>query len=232
MQLGLILSTFTLASRIQSTLFAPGLTSDDIERHCAEAAELGFDAAMLPGNWVPLATRLLDGTPVRVASAVDFPMGMVSTRGKVAEAVSLVEAGADELDIGVPIGWLRSGMTREFRDDLAAVVKAVSPTPVKAMLELPLLTPDERDQAVDLAVDAGIAWVKNASSRQVGVATPADMAYLRSRAPEGVGVKASGGIETREQVEALLTAGAELVGTSDGAVIVGATRTTNPTAGY
>jgi deoxyribose-phosphate aldolase len=222
----------SLAAHIQSTLFAPGLTVADIERHCAEALELRFNAAMVPGNWVPLAARLLEGSAVAVASAVDFPMGIASTRGKAAEAAALVQDGAAELDIGAPIGWLRSGRAREFRDDLAAVVAAAGPAPVKVMLELPLLTPAQRDLAVDLAVDAGVAWLKNASSRQVGVATEADIAYLRSRAPAHVRVKASGGIERREQVIALLAAGAELVGTSDGAAIVGAAPRTGLAAAY
>lgn len=211
-----------VAARIQSTLFAPGLTARDIERHCQEAAELGFNAAMLPGNWIPLAARLLEGTPVLLASAVDFPMGIMSTRGKAHEAAALVEAGAAELDVGAPVGWLRSGMAREFHEDLAAVVNAADGASVKVMLELPLLNEQERALAVDLAVDAGVAWLKNASSRQVGVATPEEMAFLRARAPETVGVKASGGIDTLEHVLALLDAGADLVGSSDGAAIVGA----------
>lgn len=220
-----------LAPFIQSTLVAPGLTAERVRRHCEECVELGFDAAMLPGNWVPLAADLLAGTGVSVASAVDFPMGIMSTRGKVAEAVALVEDGAEELDLGVPIGWLRSGMTAEVRDDLAAVVRAVAPVPVKVMLELPMLTPAERDLAVEVSVDAGVAWLKNASSRQVGVATPEQIAYLAARAPEGVRVKASGGIDTREDVLALIEAGAELVGTSSGAAIVAGASVAAP-SGY
>jgi deoxyribose-phosphate aldolase len=208
-----------LAARIQHTLIEPGVPRAALERHCQECVAFGFHAAMVPGIWVALASRLLGGTGVVVASAVDFPLGAMRTAGKVAEAVALVEAGAGELDVGVPVGWLRSGMRREFRDDIAAVVEAAG-VPVKVMLELPLLTAAERDLAVELAVDAGVAYVKNASSGAVGVATPADVRYLKQRVPASIGVKASGGIRTFGQAVALLEAGADLLGTSAGVAIV------------
>lgn len=209
-----------LARFIQSTFIEAGITRAQLIKHCEECLTYGFNAAVIPGSWVPLASEILRGTDVLVVSAVDFPLGTMSTRGKVAEAVALIEAGAHELDIGVQIGWLRSGMLDEFRADIAAVVEAVRPAPVKVMLELPLLTPEQRDQAVQLAVEAGVAYVKNASSGAVGVAMPADMRYLRSHVPPQVKVKGSGSIKTFEQVVDLLEAGANLVGTSAGVAIV------------
>ena len=200
-----------LARFIQHTLIRPGVSSEDITRHCGQAVRYGFDAAMVPAVWVPRARELLAGTGVKLASALDFPMGCMTTTGKVAEARALVSAGAEQLDIGVHTGLLRSGLYDQYRQDIAAVVAAVD-VPVKVMLELPLLDADERERAVELAVAAGAAWLKNASSGAVGVATPEDIAFLRQRAPAGVGVKASGGIGSREQVEALLDAGADLVG--------------------
>lgn len=101
-------------------------------RHCREVAAFGFDAAMVAGDWLPTAC----GTGVKGVSAVDFPIAAMSTAGRVAEARALVAAGAVELDVGCKIGWLRSGRAAAFRDDLAAVVAAVAPVPVKAMLEL------------------------------------------------------------------------------------------------
>jgi deoxyribose-phosphate aldolase len=213
-------SPAVLAARIQHTLIRPGATLDDLRRHCAECVEYGFDAAMVGGSWVSLATDVLAGTPVKVASAVDFPGGSMSTAGKVAEARALVAAGATELDVMPAIGRLLSGDEAGFLDDLRAVVEAAAPASVKVMLELPLLTPDQRDRAVDLAVEAGVGWVKNASSSAVGVATPADVRYLRLRVPERVRVKASGGIKTRAHAIALLEAGAALVGSSAGIAIV------------
>jgi deoxyribose-phosphate aldolase len=144
----------------------------------------------------------------------------MTTAGRVAEARALVCAGAQEIDVGCKIGWLRSGDDLGFRDDLAALVRAVAPVPVKVMLELPLLTPGERERAVQLAVDAGVAYVKNASSGALGPATPAQIRFLRDRVPDDVGVKASGGIAGLETAEALLEAGADLLGTSHGVEIV------------
>lgn len=206
-----------VASRIQHTLIRADATCEDVLRHCGECLDHGFDAAMVAGDWVGLARS----TGVKVASAVDFPIASMSTRGRVAEARALVDAGAQEIDVGCKIGWLRSGRDDDFLADLEAVVRAGAPAPVKVMLELPLLTPDERERAVALAVEAGAAYVKNASSRAVGRATPAEIRFLRARVPASVGVKASGGIESFETAVALLDAGADLLGTSAGVLIVG-----------
>jgi deoxyribose-phosphate aldolase len=204
-----------VASRIQHTLIRNGATRDDVLRHCRECLEYGFDAAMVAGDWLETARH----TGVKVASALDFPVAAMTTAGRVAEARALVEAGADEIDVGCKVGWLRSGNVLEFRDDLAAVVRAAAPARVKAMLELPLLDGAERELAVALAVDAGVAYVKNASSGAVGAATPEEIAFLRDRAPASVGVKASGGIADYETAVALLHAGADLLGSSNSVAI-------------
>ena len=209
-----------LAARIQHTLIRIDATDADVVRHCGECLEYGFDAAMVAGNWLSVARPIIAGSRVKLASAVDFPSGEMTTAGKVAEARELVALGAVELDVLVNVGWLRSGLEREFRDDIAAVVAAARPAAVKVMLELPLLTPAQRDRAVDLAVDAGVAFVKNASSSAVEVANPTSIAYLRERAPASVGVKASGGIKSFAQAIGLLEAGADLLGSSAGVAIV------------
>ena len=212
--------TAELAGRIQSTLIQIGLTEADIVIHCDVCARFGFQAAMVPARFVSCAARTLIGTSVVVASAVDFPLGLMSTKGRVTEAANLVDLGAQEIDIGVPIGLLKANQDTELYADLVAIVDAVKPIPVKAMLELPLLTAAERDRIVDLAVQAGVSYLKNASAGSVGVATPEDIAYLRARAPAHVKVKASGGIKTYEQVQALIAAGADVVGTSAAVAII------------
>lgn len=209
-----------LAPFIQHTLIEIGTDAQRMARHWGQAVEYGFDAAMVSAIWVPDTRAALAGTGVKVASALDFPFGAMTTEGKVAEARALERSGVDEIDIGVHIGYLRSGRYDLYRQDIAAVVAAVE-VPIKVMLELPRLTEKERDIAVDLAVEAGVAWVKNASSGAAGVATPADIAYLRGRVPASVKVKASGGITSADQVRDLLAAGADLVGTSAGLSILG-----------
>lgn len=210
----------SLAPFIQHTAIDIGITRDDMIRHCEEAVRFGFNAAMVPASWVPLVAERLRGTGVQVASALDFPtVGSMTSAGKAAEARAIAEAGADQLDMGVQVGWLRSGMEQEFRDDIAAVVEAAG-IPVKVMLELPKFTAAERERAVELAMDAGAAYLKNASSGAVEIANPDSIAYLVERARPGVAVKASGGIKTVEQAVSLLDAGASLLGTSAGIAIV------------
>jgi deoxyribose-phosphate aldolase len=209
-----------VAARIQHTLIRTDATHDDVVRHCRECLDHGFDAAMVAGDWVPLARRL----GVKVASALDFPIASMTTAGRVAEARALMEAGASEIDVGCKIGWLLSGRADEFRADLAAVVHAAAPARVKVMLELPLLDAYHQEQAVALAVAAGVAYVKNASSGAVGRATPAQIRFLREHVPANVGVKASGGIDTYERAVALLEAGADLLGSSSGVAIVSESR--------
>lgn len=211
-----------IAPHIQHTLIETGLTRDRIVQHAEEAVTYGFNAAMIPGSWVPEVVEVLRGTGVIVASALDFPTcGVMSSRGKAAEAQSLVDAGAQQIDIGVQVGWLKSGLYDRFRDDIAGVVAAG--VPVKVMLELPLLTPDERDAAVELSMEAGAAYLKNASSGAVEVANPASIAYLAAKVRDGVQVKASGSIKSYDQAASLLRAGAVLLGTSAGKAIVAGT---------
>jgi deoxyribose-phosphate aldolase len=169
---------------------------------------------------VPVARSELRETVARIGSIVDYPYGSAHTSVRVSEVGALVDAGVDELDVTVNIGFLLSGRVTEFADDLGAVVAAADPVGVKLMLELPLLDERRRELVVRAAVDAGAAFVSTASRGSVGIADPATIGYLRRAVPPSVGVKASGGIRTEEQVRALLAAGADLIGTSAGIQIV------------
>lgn len=209
-----------LAPYIQHTLIGVGTTRDRAIAHAQETIDYGFDAAMVAGSWVALTAEVLKGTGITVASALDFPtVGVMTSAGKAAEAAELVRLGAGEIDMGVQIGWLKSGDFDGFREDIAGVVRAAG-VPIKVMLELPLLTDDEKAAAVELACEAGAAYLKNASSGQIETANPESIRYLVERAPEGVLVKASGGITSRNQIVSLLAAGAAKVGTSAGIKVV------------
>jgi deoxyribose-phosphate aldolase len=208
-----------LAPYIQHTLIEAGTTRDQVIAHAQETIRYGFAAAMVAGSWVDVVAAELAGTGIAVASALDFPIcGAMTTAGKAREAEELVRRGAQQLDVGVQVGWLKSGEHDRFRDDIAAVVACG--VPVKVMLELPLLTPVERDAAVDLALAAGAAYLKNASSGAVEVANPASIRYLVERAAGRALVKASGGIKGYDQAVSLLEAGASLLGTSAGVQLV------------
>lgn len=212
----------SLAGHIQHTLYKVGTGPADVRKHCAECVEYGFAAAMVPARFVALAVRELAGTGIPVATAVDFPFGLMTDEGRIAEARSVVVAGAQQIDVGAPVGLLDGDGSgdEEFRASIGQIVIAVAPVEVKVMLELPVLSAARAERAVRLTVEAGAQWLKNASSGAVGVATPADIAFLRDRAPANVRIKASGAIHTARQVADLLAAGADLVGTSSGVAIV------------
>lgn len=214
------LSPSDLAPYIQHTKIAAGLTRDEMVAHAQETIRYGFNAAMVPGSWVTVTAAELAGTGIGVASALDFPtVGVTTPAGKAFEAEQLVKAGATQIDIGVQIGYLKSGMYEEFREDIAGVVRA-SGVPIKVMLELPLLTDDEKQAAVELSMDAGAAYLKNASSGAIETANPASIRYLVERARPGVLVKASGSITGYQQAVDLLNTGAVLLGTSAGIAII------------
>jgi deoxyribose-phosphate aldolase len=209
-----------LANRIQSTIISNTLTRTRWEQHIAECLKYHFQAAMIPPAWVKRTSDALRGSGIRVASFVDFPYGTMTSPGKAYETAQLVGNGAEEVDLMPNVGFLLSGMEQEYSDDISGVVKAAGKIPVKIMLELPLLNAEQKERAVILSVDAGAAYLKNASSGAVGIATPEQIAFLRRLAPPSVRVKASGGIRTAQQVRDLVQAGADLVGTSAGAQIL------------
>ena len=209
-----------LASRIQSTIISNTLTIARWEQHIAECRKYHFQAAMIPPAWVRRTAEALRGTDIKTASFVDFPYGTMTGKGKAYETAQLIENGAEEVDLMPNVGFLLSGMEREYADDIRGVVRAAGTVPVKIMLELPLLNGEQKKRAVALSVDAGVAYLKNASGGAVGIATPEQIAFLRRLAPPHVRVKASGGIKTAQQVRDLVAAGADVVGTSSGVQIM------------
>jgi deoxyribose-phosphate aldolase len=212
-----------LAARIQNAVVGQAVTASQVTEHVASAVQYGFDAVTVPGAWVAFARSLLTRAGqdvVGLGAILDFPYGSSGTAARVAGAAAAVAAGADQIDSTVDVGLVLSGRRADFTADLTAIVAAAEPVPVKFMLELPLLDPAQRDFVVDTAVAAGAAYVKNASRGAVGIADAAAIAYLRRRVPDAVGVKASGGVRTAQQVRELLSAGADLIGTSAGVAIV------------
>jgi deoxyribose-phosphate aldolase len=221
-----------IAPRIQHTNVRPEASREDVERLLDECLEHGFNGAMVNPIWLPLATATLRGSSVRVCTALDFPMGGATTAAVAGQAAEARRSGAQEIDVMTKVGWLKSGMEAEYRGHLAAVVSAADGASVKAMLEAGLLTPDELAHAVELAVEAGVSFVKNSSGFGGGDATPELIAELRRLAAGRAGVKASGGIRTRDDAEALLAAGADLLGSSAGVRIVAGAAGPAPSDAY
>lgn len=209
-----------IAAHIQSTLVSNCVTREEWDRHVSECLHYRFQAAMVPPAWVRQTADRLRGSGIIVASWIDMPFGTMTSRSKAETARDLAEQGAQEIDLMPNVGFLVSGMERQYHDDIRGVVEAAGRIPIKIMLEMPLLNAAQVERAALLSVEAGAAFLKNASSGAVGVATPDQIRVLRRLAPSNVRVKASGGIKTALQVQNLLDAGADLVGSSAGAQIV------------
>jgi deoxyribose-phosphate aldolase len=210
-----------LAGLIDHTLLKPEATQPQIEALCGEAVEYGFAAVCVSGTWVPLAVSAVSGSPVKVACVAGFPLGAASTAAKVCEAEDSAANGAAEVDVVMNVGALRSGRSPEVEADLFQVVQAVQGRSiVKVILECALLNDAEKVHACQLAESAGAAFVKTSTGFGPGGATVEDVALLRRSVGPDTGVKASGGIRTREAAMAMVAAGATRLGTSSSVAIV------------
>jgi deoxyribose-phosphate aldolase len=208
-----------VAARIQHTNVRADATRGELERLLAECLDYGFHAATVNPVWLPLAVKTLEGSSVRVCTALDYPIGGETTATVVRATAEARQAGAHEIDVMTKVGWLKSAMDVAYRQHLAAVVKAAEGIPVKAILETTLLTAHELALAVELCADAGVAYVKNSSGFDGGLANPKLIGQLAKLASGRMKVKAAGGIRTFDQAVELLEAGADLLGTTSGASI-------------
>ena len=210
-----------LAKKIQHTNVNPELTKEDILSLCNDCVQYDFDGVMLQPAWVPTAVEALKGTDNKVCTALGYPRGADFTDAKVYQARECFAKGADQLDFMANIGYLKGGMYDAYRDEIKAVVDAAEGKATKIMLEFGMLTQDEKKRAAELAIEAGITYVKNSSGwGKGGHATIEDIKLLKEIAGDRALVKASGGIRTREQALAFIDAGASLLGTSAGVAIL------------
>lgn len=209
-----------LAKRIQQTLLKITATADDIRRLCQESRDYAFQAVVVQPMWVNLAVRELEQSAIAVCSVADFPHGAGSKQAKVAETAALVSKGVDEIDVVCKIGYLRSGMDAAFREDLSAVVDAANGRITKVILETSILTDSELARAIDLAVEAGMDYIKTASGFNGPGATVEIIKKMYDLANGRIKIKAAGGIRTHEDALAILKAGADCIGTSSGVAIV------------
>lgn len=212
--------TVEVARHIQHTNLRPEATQADIEQLLADCVELGFHAAVISPIWLARAVKSLEGTGVRVCTALDLPLGGETTATVVRAAAEARHAGAEEIDVMAKVGWLRSKRDIAYRMHLAAVVGAADGAPVKAVLETSMLSKGEVALAVELCADAGVSYLKNATGLNGGEASPEVIRDLVRLAKGRMKVKASGGIRTLQGVQAMLAAGAALIGTSAGVDIL------------
>ena len=212
-----------LAQLIDHTLLRADATPAEIERLAQEAMEHRFKSVCVNPAWVRLAAQVVDGSDVLVCTTIGFPLGATTAANKAREAEEAVSLGAHEVDMVIAIGMLKSRRHERVKEEIAGVVKAAGPqVGVKVILETALLTEDERREAAAIVVDAGAAFVKTSTGFGPRGATVDDVKLLREVVGSDFGVKASGGIRTRENALEMVQAGANRLGTSSGIAIIGA----------
>lgn len=209
-----------IARTIDHTLLDPRADVEGIRKVCREAVEHGFFSVCVNPSYVKLAAQELAGTGIAVCTVVGFPLGATTTATKVHEAAEAVEQGAEEIDMVLNLGAIKSGDLELAQRDIQEVVRAAAPKAVKVILETCYLTDEEKRTACLLAVDAGAAFVKTSTGFGSGGATLHDVRLMRRAVGDQVGVKASGGIRDIETVLAMLDAGATRIGASSSVKIM------------
>ncbi len=214
------LHSLNIASMIDHTLLAAIASKEDLKKVCAEARQYKFATVCVNSANIPLVARELEGSGVKPISVVGFPLGAMDSDSKAFEAATAIKNGALEIDMVINIGALKSRDLQAAYEDILAVVHACGDVPVKVIIEASALTDDEKIAACMLAKAAGAAFVKTSTGFGSGGAKVEDVALMRYIVGNEMGVKASGGIGSREDVEKMILAGATRIGASKGIAIV------------
>lgn len=210
-----------LSKYIDHTLLKAEARKDQIEQLCKEAAEYKFMSVCVNPTWVAYASELLQDSDVRVCTVVGFPLGATTSEVKAFEAQNAVENGADEVDMVINIGWVKSGKFEKVQQDIEAVVQACpEDVVVKVIIETCLLTPEEIREVSLIVKKAGADFVKTSTGFSTGGATVEDVALIRETVGPDFDIKASGGVSNKEQTLAMIEAGATRIGASKGIQIV------------
>ncbi|MCM3089121.1 deoxyribose-phosphate aldolase [Bhargavaea ginsengi] len=210
-----------VASMIDHTLLKPEVTKEQIAELCAEAKEYSFASVCVNPYWVETAAGELSGTDVKVCTVIGFPLGASTKETKAFETKDAIEKGAQEIDMVLNIGALKSGDEETVEADIRAVVEAAAGKAiVKVIIEACLLTNDEKIIACRLSKNAGADFVKTSTGFSTGGATVEDVALMRLTVGEDMGVKASGGVRSLEDLQNMAEAGATRIGASSGVKIM------------
>lgn len=213
--------TTNIASMIDHTLLKPEATKEQIEKLCAEAKEYTFASVCVNPTWVKTSAELLTGTPVKVCTVIGFPLGASTPETKAFETTDAINNGAGEIDMVLNVGAMKSQDLDLVKRDVEAVVNAAKGKAiVKVILETCLLTKEEIKVASQLSKDAGADFVKTSTGFSTGGATFEDVALMREVVGPDLGVKASGGVRSLEDVQKMIEAGATRIGASSGVQIV------------
>jgi len=205
---------------IEHTLLKADASKQQINELCQQAIKYDFLAVCINPTWVSYCKELLKDKHPMVCTVIGFPLGATSTAAKVQEAKAAVIDGADELDMVINIGYLKSGMYKEVVRDISAVVMAAQNNVVKVIIETCLLTDDEKRLACQAVLKAKAALVKTSTGFSTAGATVADVALMKEVVKEEAGIKAAGGVANLDDFYAMVKAGATRIGTSKGVALM------------
>ena len=208
-----------IISIIDYTLLKPTATKEDIKQFCKEGIEYGFKTVFVNPYYVRLAYRLLSEHNIKVGVPIGFSLGGATTRIKVEETKEAFTNGAEEIDMLINIGALKSKDYDVVKNDISEVVKASEGLTTKVIIETGLLTDEEKKIAAELVVEAA-DFVKTSTGFNGGGATVEDVKLLRSIVGKDIGVKAAGGVRTYQDVINMVNAGANRIGTSTALEII------------
>lgn len=209
-----------LAKLIDHTILKPVATQEDVRSLIEEARQYGFFSVCINPFWVAYAKELLKGSDVKVCTVVGFPLGANTTAVKVYETQDALKNGADEIDMVINIGALKARDYKTVLEDIKAVRRACEGHVLKVIIETSQLTDEEKVKACELSAEAGADFVKTSTGFTGGGATAADVALMRKSIPAHMQVKASGGVRTRKDFDAMVAAGATRIGASSGVKII------------
>lgn len=209
-----------IAAMIDHTLLKANATDDQIVKLCGEAKENRFASVCVNPCHVARAAELLKGSGIAVCTVIGFPLGAGTTETKVFETKDAIAKGANEVDMVIDVGALKSGRYDDVRGQIREVVTAANGTLVKVIIETCYLTDEEKVIACKVSAEAGADYVKTSTGFGGGGATVEDVALMKKSIPASMKVKASGGIHTYAQAVALVEAGASRLGASAGITIV------------
>lgn len=205
---------------IDHTLLKADASQEQIETLIEEAKKYDFASVCVNPTWVSFAAQALKATDVKVCTVIGFPLGANTPELKAFETSDAIQNGANEVDMVINIGALKSRNFDLVERDIRAVVEAAKGTLVKVIIETCLLTDDEKVKACQIAQKAGADFVKTSTGFSTGGATVADVALMRKTVGPNMGVKASGGARSYEDALAFIEAGATRIGASSGVAIM------------
>ncbi len=209
-----------LASCIDHTLLKAEASAEAVRRLCEEARRYGFASVCVNSCRVALCAAELEGTDIPVCSVVGFPLGAMDTEAKVFEAERALQEGAREIDMVMNLGAFKDGDYFRVEEDIRKVKAVCGARVLKVILETCLLSEEEIVRACTLAKSAGADYVKTSTGFSKGGATLEHVALMRRTVGAGMGVKASGGIRSREDALAMIEAGASRIGASSGTAMM------------